>query len=43
MGVDRDLAIGAVRFSLGHDTTDEDIHRAVAEVPGVAATLRRPV
>jgi cysteine desulfurase len=43
MGVDRDLAIGAVRFSLGHDTTAEDIHRAVAEVPGVAAALRRAV
>jgi cysteine desulfurase len=43
MGVDRDLAIGAVRFSLGHDTTAEDVTRALAEVPGMAATLRRPV
>ena len=43
MGVDRDLAVGAVRFSLGHDTTVEDVRRAVAEVPGVAAALRRTV
>jgi cysteine desulfurase len=43
MGVDRDSAAGAVRFSLGHDTTDEDITGALAEVPGVAATLRRAV
>jgi cysteine desulfurase len=43
MGVDRDWAVGAVRFSLGHDTTDEDVDRALAEVPRVAAALRRAV
>jgi cysteine desulfurase len=43
MGVDRDLAVGAVRFSLGHDTTDKDVGRALAVVPGVAAALRRAV
>jgi cysteine desulfurase len=43
MGVDRDLAVGAVRFSLGHDTTDEDVDRALAVVPRVAAALHRPV
>jgi cysteine desulfurase len=43
MGVDRDVAVGAVRFSLGHDTTDEDVGRALAVVPGVAAALRRAV
>jgi cysteine desulfurase len=43
MGVDRDLAVGAVRFSLGYDTTDEDVDRAVAVVPRVAAALRRTV
>jgi cysteine sulfinate desulfinase/cysteine desulfurase-like protein len=32
-----------VRFSLGHDTTDEDVDRAVAEVPRVTAVLRRAV
>ena len=43
MGVDRGLAVGAVRFSLGYDTTDEDVDRAIAVVPGVAAALRRTV
>jgi cysteine desulfurase len=43
MGVDRDLAVGAVRFSLGYDTRDEDVDRALAVVPGVATTLRRHV
>jgi cysteine desulfurase len=43
MGVDRDAAVGAVRFSLGYDTTGEDIGRALAVVPGVAAALRRAV
>jgi cysteine desulfurase len=43
MGVDRDWAVGAVRFSLGPATTDEDVDRALAEVPRVAASLRRPV
>jgi cysteine desulfurase len=43
MGVDRDWAVGAVRFSLGHDTTDEDVDRALAEVPRVTAVLRRAV
>ncbi len=43
MGMDRGLAAGAVRFSLGYDTTDEDVDRALAVVPGVAASLRRAV
>jgi cysteine sulfinate desulfinase/cysteine desulfurase-like protein len=43
MGVDRGLAVGAVRFSLGYDTTDEDVGRALAVVPGLAAALRRDV
>jgi cysteine sulfinate desulfinase/cysteine desulfurase-like protein len=43
MGVDRGLAAGAVRFSLGYDTTDEDIDRALAVVPRMAASLRRAV
>jgi cysteine sulfinate desulfinase/cysteine desulfurase-like protein len=41
--VDRGLAIGALRFSLGYDTTDEDVDRTIAVVPGVAAALRRTV
>jgi cysteine desulfurase len=43
MGVDRGLAVGAVRFSLGYDTTGEDVDRALAVVPRVAASLRRAV
>ncbi len=43
MGVGADLAAGAVRFSLGYDTTDDDVDRALAVVPGVAAALRRAV
>ena len=43
MGVDRALAMGAVRFSLGYDTTGEDVDRALSVVPAVAAALRRVV
>jgi cysteine desulfurase len=43
MGVDPGLAVGAVRFSLGHDTSVEDVDRALAVVPGVATSLRRAV
>ncbi len=32
MGVDRQIAGGAVRFSLGRDTTDQDVDRAVAAI-----------
>jgi cysteine desulfurase len=41
MGVPDDLARGAVRFTLGHDTTGADIDRALAIVPEVVASLRR--
>jgi cysteine desulfurase len=41
MGVPAELAAGAVRFSLGHDTTDADIDRALEVVPDVVATLRQ--
>jgi cysteine desulfurase len=41
MGVAPELAAGAVRFSLGYGTTDEDIDRALALVPAVVAALRR--
>jgi cysteine desulfurase len=40
MGVPGPLARGAVRFTLGHDTTGADIDRALAIVPGVIAALR---
>ena len=40
MGVPDELARGAIRFTLGHDTTEADIARALAIVPGVVASLR---
>lgn len=40
MGVPDELARGAIRFTLGHDTIGEDIDRALAIVPGVVASLR---
>lgn len=43
MGVEPDLAAGAVRFSLGYETSEADVDRALAVVPGVAARLRRVV
>jgi cysteine desulfurase len=41
MGVDAALAEGALRLTLGYDTTDADVDRALAVVPAVAASLRR--
>ena len=41
MGVAPELAAGAVRFTLGYGTTDADVDRALAVVPGVVDALRR--
>jgi cysteine desulfurase len=41
MGVPADLARGAVRFTLGTETTGADVDRALAVVPEVVASLRR--
>lgn len=41
MGVPEDAARGAIRFTLGHDTTDADVARAVRLVPDVVARLRQ--
>ena len=40
MGVPDELARGAVRFTLGYDTTGADIDHALAIVPEVGASLR---
>jgi cysteine desulfurase len=40
MGVAASLAAGAVRFSLGARTTDEDVDRALQIVPAAVASLR---
>jgi cysteine desulfurase len=41
MGVDRDVARGAVRFTLGHTTTDDDVDAAVTAIGGAIETLRQ--
>jgi cysteine desulfurase len=43
MGVSGDLARGAIRFTLGHGTSEDDIERALAVVPGVVQSLRHGV
>lgn len=40
MGVDRDLAMGAVRFSLGIGNTDAEVDYVVAEVAAKVASMR---
>jgi cysteine desulfurase len=41
MGVPHELALGAIRFSLGRDSTREDVERAVEVMPGVVAKVRK--
>jgi cysteine desulfurase len=41
MGVPRELALGTIRFSLGRETTLEDINRSLEVVPGVVEKVRR--
>jgi cysteine desulfurase len=41
MGVPRELALGAVRFSLGRESTQADVDRAVEVVPSVMAKVRK--
>ncbi|HEX6107522.1 MAG TPA: cysteine desulfurase family protein [Gemmatimonadales bacterium] len=41
MGVPRDLALGAIRLSLGHSTTAEDVDRVVEVMPTVVAKVRK--
>jgi cysteine desulfurase len=40
MGIDPKIAHGAIRFSLSRFTTDEEIDRALAVLPGVIDRLR---
>jgi cysteine desulfurase len=40
MGVAPELAAGSLRLTLGYDTTDADVDRALAVVPRVVASLR---
>ena len=41
MGVARDLALGTIRFSLGHESRPPDIARAAEVMPGVVAKVRK--
>ena len=41
MGVPRELALGTIRFSLGRETTLDDINRALEVVPGVVEKVRK--
>jgi cysteine desulfurase len=41
MGVDRSRALGSLRLSLGHTTTDEDIDLALKVIPDIVAQLRQ--
>jgi len=41
MVVAPELAAGALRLTLGHGSTDDDVDRALAVVPAVVAALRR--
>jgi cysteine desulfurase len=41
MGVPEERARGAIRFTLGHETTGSDIDRALAVIPEAVTSLRR--
>jgi cysteine desulfurase len=41
MGVPRELALGAIRFSFGRESTPADVERVVEVMPGVVAKVRR--
>jgi len=41
LGVPRELALGAIRFSFGHDTTEADVDRAAEVFPAVVAKARK--
>jgi cysteine desulfurase len=40
MGVPRELALGAIRFSFGRESTRQDVDRAVEVLPAVVAKVR---
>jgi cysteine desulfurase len=40
MGVDRDIALGALRLSLGHASTDADVERGVEAIVSAVSRLR---
>jgi cysteine sulfinate desulfinase/cysteine desulfurase-like protein len=41
MGVPRELALGAIRFSLGHGSTIEEVERVAEAMPAIVAKVRK--
>ncbi len=41
MGIDYQLALGALRLTLGRSTTDEDIDYVLEKLPGIVQTVRQ--
>ncbi|HEY7480186.1 MAG TPA: cysteine desulfurase family protein [Gemmatimonadales bacterium] len=41
MGVPRELALGAIRFSFGRESTEADVDRVAEVMPGVVAKVRQ--
>jgi cysteine desulfurase len=41
MGVPRDLALGAIRFSFGRESTAADVERTAEVMPAVVAKVRK--
>jgi cysteine desulfurase len=41
MGLERSLALGSIRFSLGHETTEADVDRVAAVFPDAVAKVRQ--
>jgi cysteine desulfurase len=41
IGMPRDLALGVLRFSFGHETTEADVAQAAEVMPGVVAKVRQ--
>ena len=41
MGIPRALALGSIRISLGHDTTQADLDRLVEVFPSVVEKVRK--
>jgi cysteine desulfurase len=41
IGIPKELAAGAVRFSLGHESTEADIDRVGEVMPGIVEKVRK--
>jgi cysteine desulfurase len=41
MGIERSLSLGTIRFSLGHETTADDVERVASAFPGIVDRVRQ--